>query len=210
MEFNLGRLKPPNWKRPYLMWLHVSLKIVPIIISNFGAPGYKYIEGGEGYIIDNIHAEFNASVTVLMLLVDFFVTKNIIGPKLTGLHHGLKMDEERKITYHFYAEKDFLSRYPITDRDSFFTFLVVFSVIWIFPVIGTTVSLKIFWIPFMVLGFCSVYLNLYLFVQTRYYQQWTMRKFFAAWLYNFYMRIEYLDEDCGSNFRNTYQNRARY
>ncbi|CAO4373725.1 unnamed protein product [Caenorhabditis nigoni] len=208
LEFRFDRLKPPKWKRPYLVWLHLFLKIVPLLIMLFGAPGYQYIEKGEGYLIDNIRAEFNAAIFTIAVLIDFFVTKNIIGPKLTGLHHGFKMNEENKITYHFYAEKDFLTRYPAIDRDSFFTFLVLFSAIWIMPTIASIIQLSKFWIPFKILGWGSVYLNLYLFVQTRYYQQWTMPKFFAAWLHNFFMRIEYAEDDSGSSFGNAY--RARY
>ncbi|UMM28185.1 hypothetical protein L5515_011134 [Caenorhabditis briggsae] len=185
LELRFDRLKPPKWKRPYLVWLHLFLKIVPLLLLHFGTPGYRYIEGGKGYLIDNIHAEFNAAIFTIMVLIDFFVTKDILGPKLTGLHHGFKMNGENKITYHFYAEKDFLTRYPAIDRDSFFTFLVIFSAIWIMPTISAIIILS-----------------------TRYYQQWTMPKFFAAWLHNFFMRIEYAEDDSGSSFGNAY--RARY
>ncbi|EFO93710.1 hypothetical protein CRE_12478 [Caenorhabditis remanei] len=210
LEFKWDRLLPPKWKRPYLIWTHVLLKLVALITIMFGAPGVNYFEG-EGYVIDNIKAEFNATVFTFLAVLDFFVTKNIIGPKLTGLHHGFKVDEENHITYHFYAEKDFLSRYPSTDRDSFFTFMVFFSLVWIIKLIPVIITLSIFWIPFTILGFTSVYLNLYLFVQTRYYRQWTMSKFFAAWLYNFFMRIEFAEgDDSGNTFRNSYENRMRY
>lgn len=201
---------PPKWKRPYLIWTHIFLKLVTLITIMFGAPGVDYFEG-EGYVVDNIKAEFNAAVFTFLVVLDFLISKNILGPRLTGLHHGLKIDEEKKIAYHFYAEKDFLSRYPATDRDSFFTFMVVFSFVWIIKLISVMATLSKFWIPFAIFGFIGVYLNLYLFVQTRYYRQWTMSKFFATWLYNFYMRIEFAEGDgTGNAFRNSYENRPRY
>ncbi|CAL2040218.1 unnamed protein product [Caenorhabditis brenneri] len=213
LEFSLDRLKPRNWKRPYLVYLHLVLKLLPWCVLLFGAPGVSYIGKSEGYLMATMKTEINAACFTFLALLDFFITKNVLGSKLTGLHHGFKKDEEsNKITYHYYAEKDFLTRYPATDRDTFFTVMVFFSLFWIITAVATLLTFNISLILSSILGLTSVYLNLYLFVQVRYYRQWTMSKFIASWAYNFFVRIEFLDdESSGNNFRNTYyDNRAKY
>ncbi|EGT44675.1 hypothetical protein CAEBREN_20037 [Caenorhabditis brenneri] len=133
LEFSLDRLKPRNWKRPYLVYLHLVLKLLPWCVLLFGAPGVSYIGKSEGYLMATMKTEINAACFISLILSS-------------------------------------------------------------------------------ILGLTSVYLNLYLFVQVRYYRQWTMSKFIASWAYNFFVRIEFLDdESSGNNFRNTYyDNRAKY
>uniref|UniRef100_A0A1I7V095 Golgi apparatus membrane protein TVP23 homolog n=1 Tax=Caenorhabditis tropicalis TaxID=1561998 RepID=A0A1I7V095_9PELO len=74
-----------------------------------------------------------------------------------------------------------------------------------------TVFFMILYILLSAIGFTSVYLNLYLFVQVRYYTQWSMSKFFSTWLYNFFVHIYNMDDYGTENdFRNAYDNRVRY
>ena len=52
-----------------MIWTHVLLKLVALITIMFGAPGVNYFEG-EGYVIDNIKAEFNATVFVSIICLE--------------------------------------------------------------------------------------------------------------------------------------------
>ncbi|CAI2350376.1 unnamed protein product [Caenorhabditis sp. 36 PRJEB53466] len=205
LEFRWDRIRPPKWQKPNLMYTHIFLKLfcAVFVLFQHWIPGNKYFEEYKGFLCDNLFFEHKMIFYVSVLFADFFITKNVLGPRLTGLHHGFKKDEETgQISYHFYAEKNFLTRYSSIDRDAFFT-VFVFSSAWsflkIFMAMGTV--LWRWWLPVEILAFTGVYLNLWLFVQTRYYRQWTMQKFAGAWLYNFFVRVKFNYEE-GSSFKN--------
>ncbi|KAM9844128.1 Golgi apparatus membrane protein TVP23 homolog B-like [Aulostomus maculatus] len=119
---------------------------------------------------DTLGGRFIACMVTIILLLscDFWTVKNITGRLLVGLRWWNEVDEDGKSHWVFESRRSDGLNFPSTAESRIFWFsLIICPFFWFYLVFSTILTVKIKWLPVVIMGLVLHCANLYGYIRCK-------------------------------------------
>ncbi|XP_041829766.1 Golgi apparatus membrane protein TVP23 homolog B [Melanotaenia boesemani] len=148
------RSKKTSVKHPVASFFHLFFRVSGVLV---------YL------LCDIIGVSFIASMVTIILLLscDFWTVKNITGRLMVGLRWWNQVDDDGRSHWVFESRKGTEKQVSDSDSRIFWLGLIICPILWLISSFSTLFSLKIKWMPVVIMGLVLQGANLYGYVKCK-------------------------------------------